>query len=97
MTLGLGVDPRLTVRPSATSDKRLASVVGAAFSAAWTSFRAVLRVRTFQVLVLQVTVLADPAQSWPAMQDSNLGMPWKGIKSHHQQLIGQPTAACAPF
>ena len=48
------MDPRLTVRSSATSDKRLASIVLEALSAAWTSFRAVLRVRTFQVLVLQV-------------------------------------------
>lgn len=59
VTVGLGVDPRLTVRSSATSDKRLASIIAAAFSAAWTSFRAVLRVRTFQVLVLQVDPLAE--------------------------------------
>ncbi|CAL5221985.1 g4269 [Coccomyxa viridis] len=64
VTLGLGVDPRLTVRSSATSDKRLASIVLEALSAAWTSFRAVLRVRTFQVLVLQGVVG---------------GMPWNAV------------------
>ena len=65
MTLGLGVDPRLTVRSSATSDKRLASIVLEALSAAWTSFRAVLRVRTFQVLVLQVRHPAETCQPFP--------------------------------
>ena len=58
VTVGLGVDPRLTVRPSATSDKRLSSLISAAISASWTSFRAVMRVRTFQILVLQVQPLA---------------------------------------
>lgn len=43
------------MRKSATSDKRLASIIWAALSSAWASFRAVLRVRTFQVLVLQVS------------------------------------------
>lgn len=67
VTLGLGVDPRLTVRSSATSDKRLAAIISAALSAAWTSFRAVLRVRTFQVLVLQVTFLHETAHCPPIM------------------------------
>ena len=67
VTLGLGVDPRLTVRLSATSDKRLASIISAALSAAWTSFKAILRVRTFQVLVLQVSSQPERAQCPPTM------------------------------
>ena len=67
MTLGLGVDPRLTVRSSATSEKRLASIMLEALSDAWTSFRAVLRVRTFQVLVLQVRCLAKTGHLLPSM------------------------------
>ena len=54
VTVGLGMEPRLTVRASAMSDKRLTALVWAALAAAWGSFRAVMRVRTFQVLVLQV-------------------------------------------
>ena len=56
VTVGLGVDPRVTVRCNLT-DKSLVSVTCAAFSDSWKSFRAVLRVRTFQVLVLQVLPL----------------------------------------
>lgn len=58
VTVGLGMEPRLTVRASATSDKRLTALVWAALAAAWGSFRAVMRVRTFQVLVLQVCLPA---------------------------------------
>ena len=58
VTVGLGMEPRLTVRASTMSDKRLTALVWAALVAAWGSFRAVMRVRTFQVLVLQVHLTA---------------------------------------
>ena len=64
VTVGLGVDPRVTVQRNST-DKSVVSITCAAFSDSWKSFRAVLRVRTFQVLVLQV---------WPLVATVRVGI-----------------------